>query len=255
MSAPRFFLDESFRPASGAEVVVPLSAEDLHHAVRVSRIRPGEIVVVVSPDARCWHVEVTRISAHEVAGVVTACDEQASPPLQVVLFQGVAKGDKMDAIVRQSVEVGVSEIVPVITGRTVVRLDGKKSDARVARWRKIALSAAQQAGRGSVPAVHDVVAIADAAAMIADFDRAWALWEESGPRLLGPAVRRAVSAGARRVALVVGPEGGLDTREVELLASHGCEVASLGPFILRTETAAVVSTALAIAAALEVAVD
>lgn len=251
MSERRFFIDQPLTCADGARTLVPLSDEDLHHATKVGRVRPGERVVVVAPDGRSWGIEVTTVGSQGLEGVASLRAPETGPPIDLVVFQGVPKGEKMDLVVRQCVEVGAREIVPVEMARTVVRLDDKKRRTRVERWRKIALAAAKQSGREAVPLVHDVCSVEGALDHIARLDRVFVLWEQCDSVLLSSAVRQTVGAGARSVGIFVGPEGGLDPAEVTKLTQAGCLAVSLGPFILRTETAAVAAAAITIAGALD----
>lgn len=245
MSSHRFFLTGPLTDVGG-EVSLPLSAADLHHAVAVLRIRAGELVEVVDPRARVgWTVRV--LSATRELMKAEVVSELVLPKLpHVVLVQGVAKGEKMDLIVRQAVELGAAEIVPVLTSRTVVRLDRSKLQSRGERWRRIAKGAAEQSRRMTVAHVHDPLPISQALASLEAFDAVLVLWEDSST---GVGLRSAVTAlGARfdgRLALVVGPEGGLSEDEVDSLAAVGGTPVTLGPGILRTETAAVVALAMA----------
>ena len=179
-------------------------------------------------------------------------DSSAVVEPSVTLFQGVAKGDKMESIVRQAVEVGVAAVVPVLTSRSVVRMDDHKRAQRSERWRRISRSAAEQSRRANVPEVHDVVTFADACRLLEGFDRIIVLWEEQAGSLVTSVVRGSFDSTHMRVAVVVGPEGGLSAEEVSELRARGALVASLGPSIMRTETAAVVGLSLVIAALQEV---
>lgn len=161
----------------------------------------------------------------------------------------------MDLIVRQCVELGVSRIVPVVLSRTVVRLDEKKRRDRVERWRRIALSAAKQAGREGVPDVCDICDLEEAIELVAQIEHVFMLWEECDTTLLGSAVDSALSRGAHSVGLFIGPEGGIERLEASRLESVGCTPVSMGPFILRTETAAVAAAGIAMSAALASLVD
>jgi 16S rRNA (uracil1498-N3)-methyltransferase len=244
MSAHRFFLTG---PLPGDPLgLLALSAADVHHAVDVLRLRVGEQIDVVDTDSRVWRVAVTHASADGVRGdVVRAVASGAAP--RVTLFQGVAKGEKMDAIVRQATEVGAEAIVPILTSRSVVQLDARKRADRGERWRRIAEAAAKQSKRTSVPRIADPVTLKEASGELARFDGVVVLWEEceGGPSIDG-AVRRCATAPGSRIALVVGPEGGLSAEEVADLRDMGAACATLGPTILRTETAAVVALSLAI---------
>ena len=244
MTAHRFFLTSPL-PDDPAQRL-PLAADDVRHAVSSLRVRPGEIIDVVDPDGKVWHVTVTGCSGEGVYGAVERAPEVARQP-RVALFQAVAKGEKMDDIVRAAVEIGAEEIVPVLTRRSVVKLDARKRTERAERWRRVAVAAAKQSKRIAVPAVSDPVRLSDALPLLAAYDVVVVLWEEHE----GAGVRRAlrsVEAGIEtRVALVVGPEGGFGAEEIEQLTAAGAVAASLGPTILRTETAAVVALTLAMA--------
>jgi 16S rRNA (uracil1498-N3)-methyltransferase len=245
--AHRFFLTGPLPAEPGQPL--PLTASDVHHAVRVLRIRAGEHVEVVEAGGGVLELEV--VSAGDTGVVATSLGQVASAGdylPSVTLFQGVAKGDKMDAIVRQAVEVGAEEIVGVMTSRSVVRLDGAKRASRGERWRRIAKSAAEQAKRSAVPRVPDPLAFADALELFAGYDRTVVLWEEHRGAGIAEALAGLRGTDAARVALMVGPEGGLSAEEVQALVARGGVVASLGPTVLRTETAAVVALALAVAA-------
>jgi 16S rRNA (uracil1498-N3)-methyltransferase len=245
--AHRFFLAGSLSAEPGQPL--PLAPADLHHAVRVLRLRAGEHIEIAEPGGDVLCAEV--VSAED-AGLFVALlgpvGEGSQLLPRVTLFQGVAKGDKMDDIVRQAVEVGAEAIVPVLTSRTVVRLDADKRVSRQERWQRIAKSAAEQAKRAVVPAVSEPVSLAEAIELLTSYDRVVVLWEESRGIGLAEALSPLRGQAGARVALVVGPEGGMSAEEVDALAARGAIVASLGPTVMRTQTAAVVSLALAMAA-------
>lgn len=251
MSESRFFIDTPLSRSVDAPVPVPLTDDDLHHALRVSRIRAGEYVVIVDSENTAWRVEVTRLDTHGMAGFAVAHDAALQVPIELVIFQGVPKAEKMDHIVRQCVEIGASRIVPVELSRTVVRLDDKKRRTRVERWRKIALSAAKQAGREAVPEIHEICDLGDAVGMVAQLDAVLVLWEECDTTSLGSAVSTALGRGARSIGLVIGPEGGIAPDEVAALQEAGCIPVSMGPFVMRTETAAVAAAAITMAVAFD----
>ncbi|MDR3685824.1 MAG: 16S rRNA (uracil(1498)-N(3))-methyltransferase [Coriobacteriia bacterium] len=245
MSAHRFFLTAPLAPVPGG--LMPMAPADVHHAVDVLRLRVGETIDVVEPDGRVWRISLTEVGSEGVVGDVVREIPTLSLP-RVTLFQGVAKGDKMDDIVRQAVEVGAEAIVPILTARSVVQLDERRSAQRAERWQRVALAAAKQSKRATVPLVSAPVPLRDALVELAAFDGAVVLWEECEGLGIASAVKRCASSADARVALIVGPEGGLATEEVDALVALGATPATLGPTILRTETAAIVALALAIGA-------
>lgn len=245
MSAHRFFLTQPL--ADGDPVRVSLSPEDLHHAVTVLRVRPGEQLEVVEPGVQAvWLVSVVSAGPEGIeARRLERLARTAHP--RVALVQGVAKGEKMDAIVRQATEVGADEVVPVFTSRSIVRLEGRKRAERGERWRRVARAAAEQSHRDSVPLVHDPAPLREVLPLLAAFDAVFVLWEEeSRPAGLLTALEAWDGGTDPRVALVIGPEGGLAAEEVAALRDIGARSVSLGPTILRTETAAIVALSLAV---------
>lgn len=262
MSDHRFFLVGPLTSASlrdGTAEDIPLSPEDLHHAVAVLRVRKGERIAVVEPGGTVWSARVESASRRGLSGVVLGPVESAKEP-SIVLVQGVTKGATMDSIVQHAVELGVEEIVTVLTDRTVVRLDEAKSAERAARWQRIAKGAAAQSQRVRVPPVGPPVALTELASGLSGHDLTIVLWEEASKapglaelvraelsrRSAGTAAdERAepVAVSGLRVTLVVGPEGGLTGQEVDGLVAAGARVAGLGEAVLRTETAALAAIA------------
>jgi 16S rRNA (uracil1498-N3)-methyltransferase len=200
---------------------------------------------LVEPEtSRVWRARIASVGRDGLVVEPVGVLESRRGP-RITLAQGVAKGDKMDAIVRQAVEVGAAEILPLMLTRTVVRLDARKRAERGERWRRVSRAAAEQSHRDAVPLVHDPLTLKNALPLLAEHDAVFVLWEEAAGIGLGVALREHASRDDARVALVVGPEGGLTPEEVALLESIGASTVTLGPGILRTETAAVVALAVA----------
>ena len=235
MSFHHFFLDgQIIAEETAQEFPVRLSAEDAKHA-RVLRLSEGEHISVVDAASDYFELEIT--SAHD--GLVVS----------IALFQGLAKGDKMDDIIRHATEVGIDEFVPLSSSRCVMKLDAKKAKSKLARWQAIAHSAAMQSGRMVEPRVHESHTVKQAVQLLREFDCVLVCWEECpSTKTIAAALEQAlgnVSVDKPRIAVVVGPEGGLSADEVEALtASENAWPVTLGPSILRTETAGIVAPAL-----------
>jgi 16S rRNA (uracil1498-N3)-methyltransferase len=246
MSTHRFFLAGSLPDGAfaGDPVTLPLSASDLHHAVKVARIRAGERIVVVDPTAIAFDVEVAAADREGVTGLVVAA-LPARPLPVVTLLLGMPKGGKADLVVEKATEIGVTRILPVVTARSVVRPE-ETAPKRVERWRRIAAAAAAQSQRTSIPVVEAPVGFEAALVAVASFDRCLVAWEESADPGIGGAL--AGAAANDSVAVLVGPEGGLTAEEVARLRDAGALTVSLGATILRAETAAIVAVALVSAA-------
>ncbi|HLW38161.1 MAG TPA: 16S rRNA (uracil(1498)-N(3))-methyltransferase, partial [Candidatus Eremiobacteraceae bacterium] len=224
-SAPRFFVDGPLTP--GEEV--RLEAGDSRHAAVVLRVQPGAAIVVIA-NGIAWSAEVVSVNARVVsARVVTKEESQGSElPAAVSLLQAVPKGDKMEFVVEKAVELGARRIVPVECARSY----GGVSAHKLERWRKIARSAAQQSHRLIVPEVEAPLAWSAALQRFAETPLLVA--HEAAER---DTLARAARATFQHVALAVGPEGSFTDEEIAQARAAGAHMVSLGPTILRTETA------------------
>lgn len=223
----RFYVDIALGP--GAHLVLPPDAG--HHALRVLRLREGDAVTLFNGTGGEYAARIQRVSreAVEVEVVEHAATERESP-LAVTLAQGISSGDRMDLTIQKSVELGVHAIQPLIAERSVVRLKGERGDTRREHWQRVAAAACEQCGRNRVPPV--------ATAIASTVFRAPA---EALKLLLAPGARsglRALSlSGDRPIVLAAGPEAGFSPREEAMLIAGGFVPVSLGPRVLRTETA------------------
>lgn len=234
-------------PLGDGPCVLALSAGDLHHALSVLRLSPGAEIAVVEPDGSAWRV---RVADADPDGLLAERIERLgeTTAYRVTLVQGVAKGSKVDLVVEKATELNIEAVMPVITERSVVRLDADKAHARGERWRRVARAAAKQSQRTTVPTVTDPMALSAAHCALATFDVVLVVWE--GAEVSGPGIGRALDeAGATtgtRIALVVGPEGGLSAEEVHALQVSGARTVTLGETVLRSETAGIVAAALCV---------
>ncbi|MDO5043179.1 MAG: 16S rRNA (uracil(1498)-N(3))-methyltransferase [Slackia sp.] len=251
MSLHHFFLDgQVLELETEPCFALRLSSEDAKHA-RVLRLEPGEHISVVDAAQDYFECEVVSVDDDIVVRIAQKLDAPDDGP-SVVLVQGLAKGDKMDDIVRHATEVGISAFVPLSCSRSVVKLDAKKAAAKTKRWQAIAHSAAMQAGRTMIPEVSEPLDVASAARIFAEATAVLVCWEECPATstiasALGSAFEECGVRDIRdaRIVVVVGPEGGLSAAEVEVLtAGKRAWPVTLGPSILRTETAGVVAPAL-----------
>lgn len=248
MSLHRFFLTHELA-ATAAEVPVglPLSADDLHHALAVLRLGVDDEIVAVGADSRAWVVRITRADPAGLEGI--ACRQLPSVRTsRVTLVQGLAKGDKLDLVVEKVTEIGVEAVLPVAFARSVVKLDAARAAKRGERLRRVALAAAKQSQRTCVPTVHDPITASGLPGHLAVFDLVLVAWEDASGDApgIGDALAAADAPRDARIAIVVGPEGGLTTAEVDALVSAGAITVSLGATVLRTETAGILSAALCV---------
>ena len=215
--------------------------EDYNHIKNVLRMKPGEVISVsdgVSDNEyRCHIADYTETEVHCRLDFIKEADTEL--PVRVLLFQALAKGDKMEYVIQKAVELGVAEIVPVATDRCVVRLDEKKAKTKAERWNTIAEAAAKQSKRRVIPAVKDVMSFKEAILYAGNTDIRlipYELAEDFGrTRDIVSSLRRGQS-----VSVFIGPEGGFTEEEISQAEQAGMTQITLGHRILRTETAAMV---------------
>ncbi len=229
------------RPESVSGAHVAFDAQESRHLTRVLRLGAGAVVEAIDGAGGVFTVRIERVGPRGAEGTVLAREERASEsPCRLVLAQGIPKGDKMEGIIRMATELGAARIVPLITARTVVRMEPGRTGSRLSRWQRVAKEAAKQSGRGIIPEVAPPVSLVPWLAQSGPSGLLVCLWE-GAPEPLGPQLP---PPPCPRATLVVGPEGGLGDEEVEALRRTGAIVGGLGPRILRTETAGPVGLAL-----------
>ncbi len=207
----------------------------LHH-LRVARVVPGEKIEVFDGRGRAWAGWLETVD--EGGAVLRLGDERRGETgRSVVLIQGLPKGDKLDWVLQKATELGVSAVWPVVTARSVARPKPEALGARHVRWQRIVEEAARQSGRAEVPEVAALRPLDEAVRALVPGVRLLVLDEEERSERLG------LAAGEGAVAIVVGPEGGLAREEVETLRAAGGVPVSLGPLVLRTETAGLAALA------------
>lgn len=223
---PRFF-KENFREAPFLE------GNDAHHAAKSLRVRVGEELIVCDTKGNDYRCTVSSVDAERVELEILDFSKNATEPtVYVTVFQCLTKGDKMDLIVRQAVECGASRVVPVISENCVSRPDEKSLSKKVERWQRIAFEAAGQSGRGILPEVLPAVTLKQVTEVVKNFDKVFFFYEAGGELL-------EAQQNLKTAAIIIGPEGGFSPDEAKLLAENGAVTTTLGPRILRAETAPV----------------
>ena len=227
--APRLYVDAELRP--GAKLALP--GNSAHHAARVLRLREGDPVVLF--DGRGGEYDARLFMpgrGQAVAEIGDWREVERESPLAVTLVQAVSSGEKMDFTIQKAIELGVAAIQPVLTAKSVVRLNAEREAKKLAHWKRIAIAACEQCGRNRIPEVREPVAL----------DRYQA---PAGTKiLLSPAgTGKLAGLATGPLALAAGPEAGFSAEEEQLLLRAGFEAVRLGPRILRTETAALAALA------------
>lgn len=214
------------------------SKEQVHQLKKVMRVRVGERFEVVDDKSQLAIVEVTELEPFEVK-VAELIEQKVELPVAVTMAVGLSKGDKLDWIVQKATELGVSEIIPLSMTRNVVKWTGDKSTKKIERLQKIAEEASEQSHRLKVPRVTNVMTLKELTSYTSFFEQKLIAYEESAK--FGESLQLVKSLQSLkengRVIFVFGPEGGIEEQEVELLEKSGYLPCSLGPRILRAETA------------------
>lgn len=236
----RFFLPD-VQPGEGE---FPLDPGDANKICRVLRLRPGAEISIWDGSGREYRARITRIAGQSVY-VQTAGQREndQESPLPLVLVQGIPKGDKMELIIQKATELGVREVCPVLTERTVAQVPAERRRSRLQRWQVIAKEAARQCGRQRIPDISEITSLNDLWNRLSPDSCKLICWEEEGSGLKDFLRSRKSPPGAP-VYLFVGPEGGFSQAEVARGSERGAVAVSLGKRILRTETAGLVGLSL-----------
>ncbi|MGB0135533.1 16S rRNA (uracil(1498)-N(3))-methyltransferase [Dokdonella sp.] len=229
MRIPRICVFEELN--IGAEIKLPAQAGE--HLARVLRLERGHPIVLFNGNTREFRAEISEIAKRSVSAMILAEQEATGreSPLHLTLAQGVARGEKMDLILQKATELGVTRIVPLITGRTEVKLDAERTERRLAHWHAVIAGACEQSGRVCLPALEAPQRLA---AWAAQLDSSAGLRLALDPR--GEITPRSLPH-FDMATLVVGPEGGLSEQDLSMLDQTDFIGLRLGPRILRTETA------------------
>lgn len=217
---------------------IQIIGDDVKHIKNVLRMKQGEELMVCDCEGTNYLCKIEEVLQKEIQLSIIermACETEL--PTEFYLFQGLPKSDKMELIIQKAVELGVHEVIPVAMKRSIVKIEDKKKEAKkLDRWQAIAESAAKQSKRGIIPNVHSVMTYKEALAYAKEFDLNLFPYEQAdGMNKSRELVKNA--KGAKRIGIFIGPEGGFDDGEIEMVKEIGGEVITLGRRILRTETA------------------
>lgn len=224
-----------YYPRLSPDREIELTGEDFNYLKNVLRANVGDKLSIFDGNGNSAQAVITGVYSSRITALTgsVSAPEKTESPLKTVLLQGMLKGQKMDLVIQKAVELGVSEIIPMITARTEVR-----ETRKVERWKKIAAEAAKQCGRAVMPEISEPAAFKEC---VKNFQAGIIFWEGGGDSLnKAPSSLRE----QKSLAIAIGPEGGFTEDEASLARQAGFYVCSLGPRILRAETAAIAALAL-----------
>ncbi|MBQ7429643.1 MAG: 16S rRNA (uracil(1498)-N(3))-methyltransferase [Butyrivibrio sp.] len=233
-----FFAESS--QMSLEDKTLTITGSDYNHIANVLRMKVGEELSVSlrdSEDGKEYRYGIEEITEDTVVCRLRFIKEDGLElPSKVYLFQGLPKADKMELIIQKCVELGVYQVIPVSTKRSIVKLDEKKAESKIKRWQSISEAAAKQSKRRIIPEVSKPVTMKQAVEMAKEMDVRLIPYELAEGMDKTREIINSIEPG-QSVAIFIGPEGGFDDKEIELCRENGIEPITLGKRILRTETA------------------
>lgn len=245
----KFFVDS--KDILDRDIIIS-NIDDIKHITKTLRLKAGKEILI--SDGSLWEylAEIKEISKDSIrCQIIDKNKGSEGNKIEISLFQGIPKGSKMEYVVQKNVELGVSEIFPVFMDRTIVK-EGKNFSSKILRWQRIAFEAAKQCKRNALPVINEAISFDEMLELFRDFDLVIFPYENQEERNIKDLFLqleekdKKFRENIRKVAIVIGPEGGFSVLEAERIVSFKGESVKLGPTILRTETAGLVANAMTI---------
>ncbi len=235
MASPRFYIP----PHAWNPDQLALDAAEAHHALDVLRMKAGDRATVFNGRGAEATVEFAAVNQGRVTLKKIAAGKSAPLACEITLGQAIPKGKNMELIVEKATELGAAEIAPLLSERTVVRCDEEEAAAKKQKWQRVVLEAAKQCGQNWLPAVRTPMSPKTFFAANPKFDLMLIASLQPGAKPLKTVLAEREGPPPKSVLILVGPEGDFTPAEINLAKSAGCLPITLGPIILRTETAAI----------------
>lgn len=240
---PKFFVNEN----QIEENRITITGNDVNHIRNVLRMPVGKEVIICNLDTRLNYItKIEEITKEKiVCHIIDVLGQNAEPEVEIDIYQGIPKAEKMELIIQKSTELGAKKIIPVEMIRSIVKLDEKGKIKKQERWQKIAEVAAKQSGRDEIPEVEPILKIKEMKKRIKEYDAFIVAYENERNHTLKEEIKRISSKKTLKnpkIGVIIGPEGGISEEEIEILKEEGASIITLGKRILRTETVALVLT-------------
>lgn len=218
-----------------------IDGENVNHIINSLRCKIGEEIEISTGDGFDYLCKIEEISKDLVIAKIIDCfGNESEPNVKITLYQGLPKAEKMELIIQKSIELGIDEIVPINTDRTIVKLAGKE-EKKLARWNKIAEAAAKQSRRGKVPKVRSVINFSQAIQQASQNNLNIIPYEKEEKNSIKNIIK---GFDGESIGIFIGPEGGFSEKEIEIAIKNNIKPITLGKRILRTETAGFITTAI-----------
>ena len=236
---PRFFV----KTEQVQDETITILGEDVKHIKNVLRKDKGDKIEICNQEnGKTYNCQINNIENNSIIAKIIEQIEEQEDKIKIDIYQGLPKSDKMELIIQKSVELGANAIIPVAMKRCVAKIDSKDEIKKICRWQKIAESAAKQSGRNEIPEIRHIVTVEKILNLINEYDSLIVAYENEKDNTIKKELLKIKEIlqenGKINIALVIGPEGGLEEKDVELLKQGGAKVVTLGNRILRTETVA-----------------
>lgn len=235
---PKFFVSDGQVKEDIGEIQI--TGTDVNHLRNVLRVKNGDKVEICNPfNQQNYYCQIKEIHKEYIdTTILEKIYETVESNVKVTIFQGIPKAEKMEWIIQKAVELGVYDIVPVEMKRCVVKLKEKDVDKKIQRWQKISEVAAKQCGRNLIPKIHPVMTSKNIGDQIKQYDVVLVAYEEEKVATLKQELLKLKQKEDIKIGIVIGPEGGLESKDVEMWREKGAKIITLGKRILRTETVA-----------------
>lgn len=223
--------------------MVTIIGEDVNHIRNVLRLKIEEQVQICNKDtSKSYVARILELEPNEVRlEILEECVETSESKILLDIFQGLPKQEKMEQIIKQATEIGVSGVIPVKMERCVMKLDDKAELKKIERWQKIAEVASKQSKRDKIPKIHSVISLKNAYEKLLEYDIVVIAYEEENETTIKQVLQELNHETMKKVAVLIGPEGGMASHEVDFLRKlPNAKIVTLGKRILRTETAPLV---------------
>ena len=236
---PKFFVNTE----QIQEKEIKILGEDVKHISNVLRMKIGEELNICDRQTNANYLaQISNIEKSAITCNIVDCIKSfVESNIKVTIFQGLPKADKMEYIIQKATELGVEKIVPVSMTRSIVKLDNKTESKKLERWQKISETAAKQSGRDYIPTVEQIIKTSNICEQINEYDLVLLAYENEDKVTLKQELKKIdiKPDNNLKVGVIIGPEGGIDEKEVKNLISAGAKPVTLGKRILRTETASI----------------
>ncbi len=222
-----------------------IDTEDVNHIKNVLRKNIGDDIIVCDYEKKInYNCKIKEISKRDIiCEIISQRESESESNIKIDIFQGLPKADKMELIIQKGTELGVNSFIPVVFKRSVVKIDEKDKSKKIERWQKISEVAAKQSGRDMIPLIKNIENVKNICKLFENYDIVLVAYENENQNSLKEALK-SLNKPEVKIAVIIGPEGGIDESEIELFKDAGAKIVTLGKRILRTETVCLAITAI-----------